>query len=68
MMNKLTTWLKLLSIITVMLFSVAACDSDDGAAEKAGATIDNSTTDLGNKIEDACEKAKEGVNAQDTDC
>lgn len=67
-MKQLTTLIKVLSIISVMVFSVAACDSDDGAAEKAGATIDNTTTDLGNKIEDACEKAKEGVGANDTDC
>jgi hypothetical protein len=67
-MNKLTTWLKLLSIISVMAFSVAACDSNDGAAEKAGESIDNATTDMGNKVEDACEKVKDGVNAKDPNC
>ncbi|HDY84236.1 hypothetical protein LCGC14_0507700 [marine sediment metagenome] len=67
-MKKLTTLLKILSIVSVMGFAVSACDNNDGPAEKAGESIDNATTDMGNAVEDACEKAKEGVNAQDTDC
>lgn len=67
-MKKLTTLIKLLSMVSVMLFAISACDSDDGAMEKAGETIDKSATDLGNKVEDACENLKEGVNAKDPNC
>lgn len=67
-MKNLTTFIKLLSMISVMLFAISACDSDDGAMEKAGEAIDNSATDLGNKVEDACENLKEGVNAKDPNC
>ena len=67
-MKKLTTLIKIFSMISVMIFAVAACDSDDGAMEKAGAKIDNATTDLGNKVEDACEDVKEGLNAKDPNC
>ncbi len=67
-MKNLTTSIKILSIISVMLFAITACDSDDGAMENAGEEIDNATTDLGNKVEDACENLKEGLNAEDSDC
>ena len=67
-MKKLTTLIKILSMISVMLFAVSACDSDDGAMEKAGKTIDKAATDLGNKVEDACEDLKAGLNANDPDC
>lgn len=55
-------------MISVLFFAVSACDSNDGAMEKAGEAIDQSATDAGNAVEDVCEKAKEGVNAKDTDC
>tara|TARA_R110002167_G_scaffold184554_3_gene384978 strand:- start:62 stop:265 length:204 start_codon:yes stop_codon:yes gene_type:complete len=67
-MKKLTTLIKIFGMISVMIFAAAACDSDDGAMEKAGAKIDNATTDLGNKVEDACEDVKEGLNAKDPNC
>ena len=67
-MNKLTTMIKILSMISVMLFVITACDSNDGPMEKAGEKIDNATTDLGNNVEDACENLKEGLNAKDSDC
>ena len=36
--------------------------------ERAGEEIDNAANDAGNAIEDACEEAKEGMGADDTDC
>ena len=56
------------AILAVMLFAIAACDSNDGPLEKAGQSIDQTATDMGNKIEDACEEMKKGVNAQDSNC
>ncbi len=67
-MKNLTTSLKFLGIISVMLFAITACDSNDGAMEEAGEKIDNAASDLGNKVEDACEDMKEGLNTKDTDC
>lgn len=67
-MNKLTTFIKRLSMISVMLFAISACDSNEGPMEEAGEKIDNATTDLGNKVEDACEGVKEGLNANDPNC
>lgn len=67
-MKKLTTLIKILSMISFMLFAITACDSDDGAMENAGEKMDNATTDLGNQVEDACEKLKEGLDAKDSDC
>jgi hypothetical protein len=67
-MKKLTTFIKILSMISVMLFAISACDSDDGAMENAGEKMDNAATDLGNQVEDACEKLKEGLDAKDSDC
>lgn len=55
-------------MISMILFVFTACDSDDGAMEKAGEAIDNATTDLGNKVEDACENLKEDLNAKDSKC
>lgn len=53
------------AIMFTCLLTLAACDGD---AENAGEKIDQSATDLGNKVEDACEDVKDGVNADDTDC
>ena len=55
-------------MISVMLFTITACDSDDGAMENAGEKLDNTAIDLGNKVEDACENLKEGLNAKDSNC
>lgn len=66
---------KLLLLVTIASFAIAACDTNDGMAEKAGealdktgAEIDKAATDLGNAVEDACEDVKEGAGAKDTDC
>lgn len=67
--------LKVLVLMTLAVFAIAACDTNDGGAENVGEAIDNAgdklgdaATDAGNAIEDACEDVKEGVNADDTDC
>jgi len=43
-------------------------DKAGDAMDDAGDAISDQATDMGNAIEDTCEKAKEGVNAEDTDC
>jgi|TARA_R110000850_G_scaffold11627_3_gene39823 hypothetical protein len=67
-MHIFKTSLLKIAFIAVMLFTISACDSNDGPLEKAGSSIDKAATDMGNKIEDACEDAKEGLKAKDTDC
>jgi predicted small secreted protein len=66
---------KLLVLAAVASFALAACDSDDGMAEKAGQTLDNAgdsiknaATDAGNAIEDACEDVKKSADAKNTNC
>lgn len=54
----------LMSALTVGMFG---CEKD-GPAENAGEKIDQATTDVGNKIEDKCEEAKESMGADDTRC
>lgn len=54
--------------MALLLLAIAACDANQGPMEEAGEKIDETTTDMGNKVEDACEEAKEGMGAKDTDC
>jgi uncharacterized lipoprotein YehR (DUF1307 family) len=63
-MNNLTK----LSTLLLALTSMVALSACDGEAEEAGEKIDNVATDVGNAVEDACEKVKEGVKAEDQDC
>lgn len=65
----------LIPALIASAFLLAGCDTDDGAAEKAGRTVDEAgqelkkaADDVGNAVEDACEEIKEGVDAEDTDC
>ena len=67
-MNALTTRLAKATSMALLLVAVTACDTNQGPMEEAGEKIDETATDMGNKVEDACEEAKEGMNAQDTDC
>ena len=67
-MKKITHVFKNIGILVVLLFAITACDSNDGPLEKAGQSVDNAATDMGNKVEDACEDAKEGMGANNTDC
>lgn len=63
--------MKNLLLLSTLLFScltLTACDIDEGGTEEIGENIDNAATDLGNSIEDACEDAKQGMNADDADC
>ena len=56
----------LLSMVLGSLALVTACAEKD--AETAGEKIDEMVTDAGNAVEDACEEAKEGMDAEDKDC
>lgn len=47
---------------------LAACDVDEGGPEEVGENIEEAYQDAGNKVEDLCEDAKEGMNAEDSDC
>ena len=47
-------------------FFIMGCE--DNHAEEAGERIDEAVTDVQNKVEDACEEVKEGVNAEETNC
>ena len=65
----------LIPAMIASVFLLAACDEDDGAAERAGRAVDeagqemkDTAKDVGNAIEDACEDIKEGVDAEDKDC
>ena len=60
------TIVRVLILITAAAL-VSACDHE-GPMERAGEEIDNAANDAGNAIEDACEEAKEGMDADDTDC
>lgn len=64
--STMKNYLQLISLIFITGFFIVACD--DGTAENQGEKIDETMNNIGNDIEDACENAKEGVNADDTDC
>ncbi len=66
---------KLVLLLMVGSFAIVGCDTDDGAAEEAGESLDEAGEELqqagrdaGNAVEDACEDVKEGAGAEDTDC
>lgn len=61
-----STTFKTAAIALFAGFFIMGCEP--GPAEKAGESIDEAATDVGNKIEDACEDVKEGVNADDKNC
>ncbi|HEA17065.1 MAG: hypothetical protein ACTH4U_11345 [Pseudoalteromonas prydzensis] len=61
-----STTLKTAVIALFASFFIMGCEP--GPAEKAGESIDEAATDVGNKIEDTCEEVKEGVNAEETNC
>lgn len=54
----------------VVLFALVfvGCDANDGAMEKAGEKVDETTTDIGNAVEDLCEDAKDKLNSKNSDC
>ncbi|MCW8108260.1 hypothetical protein OPS25_07110 [Alteromonas ponticola] len=53
-------------LVAGFAMSLAACD--EGPAEDAGEELDEVVTDAGNAVEDACEDAKENMDADDEDC
>ena len=67
-MSKIITRITKIVFVAAMLFAITACDSNDGPLESAGKSIDKAATDMGNKVEDACEDAKKGMNVEDTRC
>lgn len=60
--------MKNITILLLILTSTFLVACGDGKVEEAGETADEAITDVQNKAEDLCEKAKEGVKAEDTDC
>ncbi len=52
----------------VFCVGLAACDLNEGPAERAGESVDEAATDVGNAIEDACEEGKAAAGADDTRC
>ena len=58
----------MLKALLVAGFAVSLAACGDGEAENAGEKLDEVVTDAGNAVEDACEDAKEGMNAEDKDC
>lgn len=61
--------MKYLSLLLIVAsFALVGCEQDDGPAEEAGEKIDEMATDVGNKVEDACEELKEKADAKDKDC
>ncbi len=53
--------------LLLTLFLATACDNN-GPAEDAGEAIDDTITDVGNAVEDACEDVKENAGAKDKNC
>lgn len=52
----------------VFCVGLAACDLNEGPAERAGESVDEAATDVGNAIEDKCEEAKDSLGMQDSRC
>ncbi len=59
-------WLSLLMIAGIM--ATSGCDVDEGGPEELGENIEETYSDVGNKVEDACEDTKEKLGTEDTDC
>jgi hypothetical protein len=54
-------------LVAALAGGTVACQQE-GPAEQAGKKMDQTATDVGNAIEDKCEKAKEAAGAKDPDC
>jgi hypothetical protein len=55
-----STTIKTAVIAIFASFFIMGCE--DNHAEEAGERIDEAVTDVQNKVEDACEEVKEGLN------
>lgn len=49
--------IKRLFLMVFLVLPLAACDSNDGPAEKVGKNLDEATDKIKDGVEDACEKA-----------
>ena len=52
--------------IALTTLALSACS--DGEAENAGERIDEAVSDVENKLEDACEQAKENMKLENDEC
>ena len=59
-------YISLLTLILAAMISTA-CERQ-GPFEEAGENLDEAVEDVQNSVEDACEDAKENLDADDTDC
>lgn len=48
-------------IITMLAVPLAACDSNDGAAEKMGENVDKALDETRDTLDDAADEVKDGV-------
>jgi predicted small lipoprotein YifL len=56
-----------IALAAFLCIGLAACHKE-GPMEKAGKEADKTTTDVGNAIEDKCEKTKDALGAKDARC
>jgi hypothetical protein len=54
------------TLALLLALGLSACS--DNKAEDAGEKVDETITDIGNAIEDACEEVKDGVKTKDKNC
>jgi predicted small lipoprotein YifL len=66
-MNRVSQTVLHLVMALGVCVSLAGCHKE-GPLEKAGRNVDEATTNVGNKIEDKCEQAKDAAGAKDTRC
>lgn len=64
----MTILIKTTALTAFILSALAISGCQDNTAENIGEDIDSALNDAGNQIEDTCEKAKEHLNTNDTDC
>jgi ElaB/YqjD/DUF883 family membrane-anchored ribosome-binding protein len=48
-------------IVALLAIPLAACDSNDGAAEKLGENVDNALDETRDTLDDAADEVKDGV-------
>ncbi|WP_062067100.1 hypothetical protein [Cellvibrio sp. OA-2007] len=48
-------------IIALLVAPLAACDSNDGAAEKLGENVDKALDETRDTLDDAADEAKDGI-------
>ncbi|KEZ78121.1 hypothetical protein [Salinisphaera hydrothermalis] len=60
-MNKKISTLLIAAILGLTTLTLAACDNDDGPAEKAGQKIDNAADNTSDAMEDAGDKASDAA-------